>query len=121
MKPNESGLRRIVSATAYSMLGIRFAWVNEAAFRQEALLALILIPVGLWLGESGTERAILVASCLIVLITELLNSAIEAIVDRIGTEHHELSGAAKDLGSAAVFFSLSLVVIVWTLILWDTL
>lgn len=117
MKPNESGIKRIIDATFYTIKGIAFAWRNEAAFRQESVLALILVPIGLWLGNSGVERAMLVGVCFIVIIVELLNSGIEAAIDRISSEHHKLSGAAKDLGSAAVFFSLMLTVVVWALII----
>lgn len=120
-KTNNTGLTRIIKAAGYSFYGFKTAWRGEAAFRQEMVLVAILVPLGLWLGETGVERALLTGSCLIVLITELLNSAVEAVVDRIGPEHHPLSGAAKDLGSAAVFVSLIMVVMVWGLVLWDFL
>ena len=112
-KPGNTGLRRILRATVYSAQGIAHAWKNEAAFRQEAVLAVILVPCALWLGRTPLERALLIGVCLFVLVVEMLNSAIEAVVDRHGEEQHELSGAAKDLGSAAVFFSLVLVLVVW--------
>jgi len=96
------------------MTGLRQAWRHEAAFRQEAALTVILIPAGFWLGRTAIERSLLIGSCFMVLIVELLNSAIEAVVDRHGDEHHELSGRAKDLGSAAVFISLVVVLIVWS-------
>ena len=115
------GLQRIVKATGYSFSGLKTAWRGEAAFRQEVALVAILFPLGLWLGNNGIERALLTGSCMVVLITELLNSAVEAVVDRIGPEHHPLAGAAKDLGSAAVFVSLIMVVMVWGFILWDFL
>jgi diacylglycerol kinase (ATP) len=99
------------------MSGLRAALRNEAAFRQEAALCVVLTPIALWLGGSGVERALMVGSLALVLVTELLNSAVEAVVDRIGPEHHELSGRAKDIGSAAVFFSLANVVAVWLLVL----
>ena len=108
---------RIVRATRYSLAGLRSAIREEAAFRQELILALVLIPVAVWLGDNGVERALMIASLLVVLIVELLNSAIEAVVDRIGTEPHDLSGRAKDLGSAAVFISLVAVPVVWGLVL----
>ena len=108
---------RIVRATRYSLAGLRSAIRDEAAFRQELILALVLIPVAVWLGDNGIERALMIASLLVVLIVELLNSAIEAVVDRIGTEPHDLSGRAKDLGSAAVFISLIMVPVVWGLVL----
>jgi diacylglycerol kinase (ATP) len=107
------GIARLWHATTYSLSGIRSAWQNEAAFRQECILATILAPFAMWLGTSAVERVLLIASCLIVLVTELLNSAIEATIDRIGDEPHPLSGRAKDLGSAAVFISLWLVLITW--------
>ena len=112
-------LSRIVRAAKYSYKGLRNAVVREAAFRQELILATVLAPVAIWLGDSGTERALMIGVLLIVLIVELLNSAIETTVDRIGAEFHELSGIAKDLGSAAVFISLITVPIVWTLVMLD--
>lgn len=117
----KTGLRRIINATGYSLCGLKAAWRTEPAFRQEALLMVILLPLALLLGKNGVERALLVSVCLVVLVAELLNSAIEAVVDRIGPEHHPLAGAAKDLGSAAVFVSLVLVVMVWALVLFDSL
>ncbi len=118
-KTSNTGLTRIIKATKYSLVGLKTAWCGEAAFRQEVILVAILIPLGLWLGNNGMERALLTGCCMVVLITELLNSAVEAVVDRIGPEHHPLAGAAKDLGSAAVFVSLIMVVMVWGFILWD--
>ena len=112
-------LSRIVRATKYSYAGLRKAFIREAAFRQELILAFILAPVAVWLGDSGVERALMIGVLLLVLIVELLNSAIETAVDRIGAEFHELSGIAKDLGSAAVFISLIAVPIVWTLVMLD--
>ncbi len=111
------GLRRLSNALRWSIKGLDSAYRNEEAFRQESILLVVLAPLGLWLGDSGIERALLVGSLLIVLIVELLNSAIENLVDRIGEEHHKLSGRAKDQGSAAVFLSLLLVVIVWGMVL----
>ncbi len=116
-KPGETGLRRIFSACGYSYKGLRSCWRNEAAFRQEVLASIILIPLGFYLGAGGVEKALLVGSCLFVLIVEVLNSGIEAVVDRIGHEHHDLSGLAKDLGSAAVMLSLVLLTLIWALIL----
>jgi diacylglycerol kinase (ATP) len=113
---NQKGIGRLWQATLYSLAGIRAAWKHEAAFRQEVVLSLILAPVAFWLGESTVERLMLIASCLIVLITELLNSAVEAAIDRISDDKHRLSARAKDLGSAAVFISLWLAVITWGLI-----
>ena len=110
-------IARLIRAIGYSCRGLRDAFVDEAAFRQEAILALILIPVAAWLGENNVERALMIGAFLLVLIVELLNSAVEAAVDRMGSEVNELSRKAKDLGSAAVFLSLSLAVVVWGLIL----
>jgi diacylglycerol kinase (ATP) len=111
------GLQRILNATRYSLSGIQAAYRHEDAFRQEALLAAILIPLALWLPASGIGHALMIGSVILVLIVELLNSAVEATVDRISLEHHELAKRAKDIGSAAVFFSLLNVVLVWALVL----
>jgi len=111
------GLSRIVKATRYSWQGIRAAYQHEEAFRQEIWLCLILIPLGVYLGDDGVERALLVGTVMLVPIVEILNSAIEAVVDRFGTELHELSGRAKDMGSAAVGLSLGLLAVVWLLVL----
>ena len=118
-KPGNTGIRRIVNATSFSLAGLRAAWQHESAFRQEVVLAVVLIPTGVWLGRTAVERSLLIGSCLLVLIVELLNSGIEAIVDRVGLEPHRLSGQAKDMGSAAVLVSLTLVVVVWGLIAWS--
>lgn len=116
-KPGESGLKRIISAAGYSAKGLRSCWRNEAAFRQEVLACIVMVPLALWLGETGLERAVLTGVLLLVLVVEVLNSSIEAVVDRIGHEHHALSGLAKDQGSAAVMLSLLNVAIVWALVL----
>lgn len=113
------GIERIIKATVYSWQGLKATFRNEAAFRQETLLALVLTPAGLWLGRDGVERALLVGVLILVLIVELLNTGIEIIVDRFGGEQHELSGRAKDVGSAAVFMSLANVVVVWALVLFN--
>lgn len=113
-----TGIRRLVNASHYSWQGLKAAFQHEAAFRQELLLFVLLAPVGLLLGETGIERAVLLASVLLLLVVELLNSAIEAVVDRFGGDQHELSGRAKDMGSAAVLITLVLVIVVWCLILW---
>ena len=115
-KPDNTGIRRILRATKFSAQGLAQAWQHEASFRQEVVLVLLLAPVAAWLGQTALERAVLIGCCLIVLIVELINSAIEAAIDRHGDEHHELSGRAKDMGSAAVFISLVLVAVVWGLI-----
>ncbi len=116
-KQETTGIKRVVSATVFSWQGLKAAFQHEAAFRQELMLAIVLTPAGLWLGNSSLEKALLVAVLLLALIVELLNSAVEAVVDRFGGEQHELSGRAKDLGSAAVFLALLNVVVVWTLVL----
>lgn len=118
-KPGRKGLKRVFWAGYYSYRGIRSALQNEAAFRQELALMLILIPLAFWLGETVEQQLLLIGPCVLVVVAELINSAIEAVVDRIGPERHVLSGQAKDMGSAAVFFSLSLVVISWGLIGWN--
>ena len=113
------GLRRLIDAFGHSARGFSSAFREEAAFRQELVLAILVIPAGLYFGRSGIERALLVAPMMLVLIVELLNSAIEATVDRIGLERHPLSGLAKDIGSAAVFTSFVLLAGVWLLVLFD--
>ena len=120
MKGN-TGFKRIVLAAGYSAKGLRAAFVNEAAFRQELLLALVLIPLAVWLDVEPTQRLLMIAALFVVLITELMNSAIEAVVDRIGAERHELSGRAKDIGSAAVLLALILCATIWISILWPLL
>jgi len=116
-KTDNKGLKRILMAAMYSWQGIKSAFKNEEAFRQESLLALILMPLALWLGETRVEIALMIASVFLVLIVEVLNSAIEAIVDRVGSDFHELSGRAKDMGSAAVLLALLNVVFVWGVVL----
>lgn len=101
----------------FSAQGFGHAWRYEAAFRQELILCAVLVPVALWLGDDGLERLLLIGSCALVLIVELLNSAVEAAIDRVGHERHELSGRAKDLGSAAVFVSLLLAAATWATVL----
>jgi len=118
MKYNHvTGVKHIVQAAGFSISGLRAAIRYEEAFRIELMLFVVLAPLGIWLGGSGLERALLVGSLILVLITELLNSAVEAAVDRIGEEHHKLSGRAKDIGSAAVLVSLLNVVFIWAVIL----
>jgi len=117
-KPGNTGIRRVIRAARFSAQGFVHAWRHEAAFRQELGGGLVLTPIALWLGTTLYERLLLVACLLLVLIVELLNSAVEAAIDRFGEEHHELSGRAKDLGSAAVFVSLALVVLVWAAVAW---
>lgn len=109
---------RIVRAGGYSLRGLLFALRQESAFRQEIILFVVLAPVGVWLGQGGVEKTLLVGSLALVLIVELLNSAVEAAIDRIGADRHELSGAAKDMGSAAVLIALLLALFTWVAILW---
>ncbi len=116
MIEKKTGLARIIKATEYSLAGIKAAWKHEAAFRQELFALTILLPLALFLGKNGIERALLISSIMIVIVTELLNSALEAVVDRVGFELHPLAKRAKDLGSAAVFVSIGIVIIVWALI-----
>jgi diacylglycerol kinase (ATP) len=113
----KTGLQRILNAAGYSWAGLKAAFRHEDAFRQEVFLALLLIPLALYLGETGMERALMIAAVLAVLIVELLNSAIEAAVDRISLEHHQLIKRAKDMGSAAVMIALANVCVVWVLVL----
>lgn len=116
-KPGKTGLIRVINAAGYSWLGLQAAFKHEAAFRQELLLVLLLTPLALWLGSDGVDYALLIGSLLLVLIVELLNSAVEAVVDRISDEHHELAGRAKDIGSAAVFVALANAALVWLFVL----
>ncbi|MDA8258228.1 MAG: diacylglycerol kinase [Betaproteobacteria bacterium] len=113
----QTGLRRILSAFGYSLSGLRAAYRNEDAFRQECLLAAVLIPVALMLPQPGMAKALMIASVLLVLVVELLNSAVEAAVDRISLDRHRLSKRAKDIGSAAVLIALVNVLATWTLVL----
>lgn len=117
MKSGYTGVTRIWKATFNSLRGIKTAWRYEAAFRQEALLCALLVPVALLIDASTAERLLLLMTLFILVITELLNSAVEAVVDRVGAEFHELSGRAKDIASAAVFFALLLLMITWISIL----
>lgn len=113
-----TGIKRIILATKYSWLGLVAAWKNEAAFRQEVVALIIAIAVALTLDVSLLQKVVLVGSVVFVMIVELMNSAVEAVVDRIGLERHELSGRAKDLGSAAVLLAIALATMVWVGILW---
>ena len=108
---------RLIRATGYSLAGLRTTFSNEPAFRQELLVLLLVIPSAFWFGEKGVEYALLIGSWLLVIIVELLNTAVEAVVNRIGSEHTELAGRAKDCGSAAVFIAIILSVIVWLMVL----
>ena len=112
-KPGNTGFRRLLNATRYSAQGFRHAWQHEAAFRQEVTLTILMLPLAFWLARTALECLLLIASCLFVIVVELLNSAVEATIDRMGTDHHPLSGRAKDLGSSAVFVSLVLAAVTW--------
>lgn len=120
-KSTNTGFTHLINATRFSMRGLREAFRRESAFRQELALLVILIPAGAWLATSVVEFALLMAVCLLVLVVELLNSGIEAAIDRIGPEHHEVSGLAKDYGSAAVMVSLALAGLVWLALLYQRL
>lgn len=113
----KTGLRRLMNATKYSAQGFKGAWLTEEAFRQEAILACVLLPVAVLLPVTAVEKLLLILGLFIVLIVEILNSAIEAVVDRFGGEIHPLSGKAKDLGSAAVLLGLIICSIIWCTIL----
>jgi diacylglycerol kinase (ATP) len=116
VKPGKTGFARIVDATHYSFRGLRACWRHEAAFRQEVALCMVLTPAAFWLAGSAAEWLHLVTPLFVLLVVELLNSAVESTVDRIGGERHELSGRAKDMGSAAV-----MIVLVWTACAWGAL
>ncbi len=117
-KPGKTGLIRIIHAFSYSMQGLVSAYRMEAAFRQEVLLAVILIPASFFITSNAVELSLMIGSVLLVLIVEILNSAIEAVVDRTGEEMHELSGRAKDMGSAAVFLALMNLTVIWLLMIY---
>ena len=117
VKPNGIGLTRLRNAAVCSCNGLIYIWKNEAAFRQEVLFCLLCVPVAFFAGDNGCERAVLIGSLCMVLVVEILNTAIECAIDRIGPEQHELSGAAKDLGSTAVALALCGAGIVWLLVL----
>lgn len=118
-KPNGAGLNRVIKATRCSILGLKAAYKHELAFRQELLLCALLLPLALIVAKSGIQLGLLLGSLIALLLVEIINSALEAVVDRIGIEHHELSGRAKDLGSAAVMLALFLVFVIWGCILFD--
>jgi diacylglycerol kinase (ATP) len=113
----KTGLRRLINAFGYSIAGTLAAFKHEDAFRQEVILSAILIPLALYLGQTGIEQALMIASIILVIIVELLNSSLEATVDRISVKRHKLAKRAKDIGSAAVFFSLINATVIWFLIL----
>lgn len=119
MKPGLTGISRIIKATGHSMRGIRAAWTFEAAFRQNTTLSMILLLASFWLAQTVVEWLILIMPLFLLLIVELLNSAVESAIDRIGPEIHNLSGRAKDMASAAVFFCLILIATVWLSLIWS--
>lgn len=119
MKPGKTGIARIIDATRYSIRGLRFCWQNEAAFRQEILLILVLLPLSFVVARRVEQWLLLMIPLVLLLIVELLNSAIENTVDRIGPEHHELSGRAKDTASAAVFLCHLIGGLIWLAIIWN--
>ena len=114
-KTGVTGIRRIINAFGYSMKGLRAAFKHESAFRQETALLIILLPSAFLLGQNIVDYSILIGSLMLVIIVELLNSAVEAVVDRVGDEHHKLAGRAKDIGSAAVFVALVNVGVIWSM------
>jgi len=116
-KPGKTGIARIIDATGYSLKGLKAAWINEAAFRQEMVLFILGVPLAYWLAQTKTDFLWLILPLFLILIAELANSALEAVVDRIGSEQHELSGRAKDIGSALVFVCLVLLIVIWSVIL----
>lgn len=116
-KKTKRGIRRLWDAFHFSIDGLRSAFQHEEAFRQEVLLVLVLSPVALWLGQTGLERAVLIAALFMVLVVELLNSAVESVVDRFGQEYHALSKRAKDIASAAVLLALVNLFVCWLLVL----
>jgi diacylglycerol kinase (ATP) len=119
LKPpaKKKGIRRIVAATKYSFEGLKLAAKTESAFKQELMASVVLFPLAIWLGEGATEKSLLIATVVLVMIVELLNTAVEAVVDRVSSDFHELSRQAKDLGSAAVFLSIALLTLIWVLLL----
>ncbi len=116
-KQNAKGLTRIFNAFFFSLAGFKATWQHEEAFRQEGLICIFAIPLAIWLGDNNIERILLIGCLVLVLVTELLNSAVESVVDRIGPEYHELSGRAKDIGSAAVFLTLLWSAVTWIMVL----
>ena len=114
---NATGIKRIINAFFFSIKGFKATWHHEEAFRQEILLFIVTTPLALWLGETPIDKLLLIGSVVVVLLVELLNTAVEVVVDRVGMEHHELSGRAKDIGSAAVFSALTWAAVTWVVIL----
>jgi len=114
---NAKGIKRLMNACIFSVAGFKATWIHEEAFRQEVILFIIGTPLAIWLGQSYVDKLLLIGSIVLVMLVELLNSAVEAVVDRVGLEHHELSGRAKDIGSAAVMMSLAWAAVTWSVIL----
>ncbi|MCW2256540.1 diacylglycerol kinase (ATP) [Providencia alcalifaciens] len=119
MANQTKGFTRVIKAAGYSLKGLKAAWINEAAFRQESVAAVLAVVIACWLDISYIDRLLLISSVVLVAIVELINSAIEAVVDRVGSEYHELSGRAKDIGSAAVFITIGLALVIWATVLWQ--
>lgn len=120
-KTDNTGVRRIVRAAGFSRKGFAAAFKNEAAFRQELALTLLIVPLAFWLTDNRLERALMVGTWLLVPLMEMINSAIEAVVDRVGDEYHPLAGAAKDIGSAAVVFAMIIAAVVWVILLFPSI
>lgn len=115
--PKRKGIPRLMAAARYSLAGLRAAFASEEAFRLEVLVLVVGTPLALWMGESAVEKVLLIGSLLLLMIVELLNTAVEVLVNRIGPDYHELSGKAKDIGSAAVFVAMAMVAMVWGILL----
>lgn len=118
MKPGRTGIKRLFYATGYSIQGLKAAWLNEAAIRQEIITSILLITITFFLPVTKVEQIMMIGCLVFVVIVELMNSAVEAVVDRVGSEWHELSGRAKDIGSAAVLIALIFSAFTWMFILW---
>lgn len=120
-KPGKKGLSRLIAASGYSLQGFRATWKHEEAFRLEVCACLVFVPASYWVGSGLVHQLLLITACALVLLAELFNSAIEAIVDRVSHENHPLSGLAKDIGSAGVFLAMMLFLIIWASSLWQLL
>lgn len=116
--PTKTGIPRLIAATRYSAAGLKATFRSEEAFRIEVYAFLVMAPLGLWLGEGGVEKILLVGSLVMLLIVELLNTAIEVVINRISPDYHTLSGRAKDIGSGCVLIMITLVVFIWCILLW---
>lgn len=118
-KPGNTGITRIIKAFGFSVKGLKSSWKHESAFRQETMLAVVMLPAAFWLARTATELMVLIMTLFVVVITEVLNSAVEAVVDRVSSDHHELAGRAKDMGSAAVLLSLIMTAVIWGILVFD--